>query len=261
MCCSITPAASAMCARGRTQMGGALIASPTVYALVFVSRAGARRARDSRNHLALSEDHGQAVVSFQHDAHGGSSSSKPGVSVCAGGHDILNQAVRVHDARLVHDVLAARAGGPPMPTARSGRTSSSALLSSSFENANPRGGGQAGARRATSASGAPPSRESGGEGAWETEKGTMDMGGSRAAAEETREGESWFRLDRGLLDRQKPSRRPRDGVHENASFPREPRKRFSASAQRCARLTEVTHTGRVASVSRRSDRSRTQSPC
>ena len=148
---------------------------------------------------------------------------------------------------------------PPMPTARSVRTSSSALLSSSFSNANPRGGGQAGARRARRAGRAPRREKAGAREAWETEKGTMDMGGSRAAAEETREGESWlssvvvFSTDKNRLAVRETActKTHRSRANRESSF----------RQQRCARASHRgTHTGRVASVSRRSDRSRTQSP-
>ena len=59
----------------------------------------------------LGGNHGKAVVSVERLTHDGVVQLQAGGQrVRGGGHDILNQAVRVHDASLVHDVLAAGAG-------------------------------------------------------------------------------------------------------------------------------------------------------
>ena len=75
-----------MCARGRTQMGGALIASPTVYALVFVSPSRRTSARDSTPTTwpVSADTTGRPWCRSRDVRTTGSSSSKPGVSVCAG---------------------------------------------------------------------------------------------------------------------------------------------------------------------------------
>ena len=132
---------------------------------------------------------------------------------------------------------------PPMPTARSVRTSSSALLSSSFSNANPRGGGQAGARRARRA-GRAPSRESGGEGGVGNRKGDDGHGGKpRGRGRDARGRVVAFVRHDLVFSTDKNRLAVREtACAKNASFPREPRKQFSAAALR-ARLTEARTRG------------------
>ena len=74
-------------------------------------RAGARRrgtARQPPGRCRRTRRAGRGVVPGAHDGVVQLQTGRQRVR--GGGHDILNQAVRVNDARLVHDVLAARAG-------------------------------------------------------------------------------------------------------------------------------------------------------
>ena len=190
------------------------------------------------NHLAGVGGHdGQAVVSFQGRAHDGVVQLQTGRQrVRGGGHDILNQAVRVNDACLVHDVLAARAGVAADAHGEVGAhvfLGAAQFLVLEREPSRRRAGGRA----ASAPRGArPPSQERGGEGGVGNRKGDDGHGGKPRGRGRDARGRVVAFVRRGLLDTKTVSPSERRRARKRISFPREPRKQFSAAASR-ARLT------------------------